>query len=132
MLAGIDTGETTGLVLVDEAGVVRERLSTTELPRIYAVLASHTVDAVILERAAPTQLEYQTVRLALSLYGFTVFEISPGEWKPNPQCRTKAEDTPGWTPHERDAYSLVKYYRLRIEGIQRALDEIQREIADEE
>lgn len=112
MIAGLDTGQSNGLVIVNEAGEIVERETTKHLPVVWALLACHTIDIVVLERAAPTQLEYQTARLALSMYGFTTLEVSPGEWKPNPQCHTSAAETPGWTQHERDAYSLVKYYHV--------------------
>ena len=122
-IAGLDTGETTGLVVVDEAGEVRKRMSSKEQDEILMALGQYGDIIVVLERAPKTQEEYINFKFSLGMYGYPIAEVSPGEWKPNPQCKTPAKDTPGWTQHERDALSLTKYYRL---SRARAKDQIRR------
>lgn len=111
-IAGLDSGETTGMVVVNEAGEVVKRMAVKDRDKVYAALGQYIDITIVLERAPKSQFEYREFKFALALYGYTVVEVSPGEWKPNPQCKTTAKDTPGWTQHERDALSLIKYYQI--------------------
>lgn len=113
-IAGLDTGGTNGLVLVNEVGDVVRHLATRNLDHIYAILGQYNISLVILERAPKTQLEYQNAKDELTLYGYKILEVSPGEWKPNPNCKTPKAEHPDWTQHERDALSLIKYYKFAV------------------
>jgi len=113
-IAGLDTGETNGFVIVNDAGTVICNFATNRLLDVYAKLGQYRCDdlVVVLERAAPNQPEYIQALDALLEYGYTVHLVSPGDWKPNPQCKTLMRGHKGWTRHECDALSLIKYYRL--------------------
>lgn len=120
-IAGIDPGEVTGLVIQDGAGRIVHRLSSDDTVDVLTGLTKYPVQLVVLERGpsrAPLP-QYTNIKFALVLYGYTLFEVSPGEWKPNPQCRVRNNDpevTDSWTQHEKDALSLLKYYRMRERG----------------
>ena len=115
-IVGIDTGEKTGVVIFsDETREVIERMTVGSLVPVWAKLGQYLLDdvLVVLERTPARQKEYQAAVMALDEYGYNVYQVSPGQWKPNPRCRCYAKDYPGWTSHERDAMSLVKYYLLQ-------------------
>lgn len=119
-IAGVDTGDTTGLVIVySETGDVAYRASHQDLLEVFIQLDLHKVAVVVLERTPHSQIQYQMTKGFLADSGIQVLEVSPGEWKPNPLCKTPAKDTPGWTQHERDALSLIKYYNILRANAQR-------------
>jgi len=110
MLAAVDTGETNGLVIIDEAGGLVRRAAVKDLTQVYAILGQYRLDVVVIERCPATQQEYQVTKWALLEYGYEVVEVSPGQWKPNPQYKCPARNHKGWTKHERDAMSMLKWY----------------------
>ena len=81
--AGVDTGGTTGLVIVDENFDILFNLATKKTYEVLAKICQYTEIIVVLERAG-TQEEYSVIKGALQEYGIKVIEFSPGEWKPNP------------------------------------------------
>lgn len=115
-IAGLDTGGTNGLVIVNEAGDIVRSCACIDLSDTIATIQAHDVGLVVLERAGRSQPEYHQAKEALRISGIPIFEVSPGEWKPNPNCATRKAEHPDWSQHERDALSLIKYHYLHQTG----------------
>lgn len=111
ILVGIDTGASNGVVTVREGVDKVEHATFRDVFQVVLAALSAKPTLVVIEDAGD-QFEYKFVRYFLDMFGVPYTAIRPGQWKPCPQCKVSAKDTPGWTPHERDALALVRYAQL--------------------
>ena len=121
IILSIDPGEMTGFVAYDDAAGYISDIRTDTLPAIASLLFDYKAvvpKAVLYERMPEQAINKQLIhdymvmqQNAIRICDLVV-PIFPGNWKPLSEAR-KWRQPLARTPHESDAYNMLRYWILR-------------------
>lgn len=120
IIASIDPGETTGLVIVQTRGHSILRVSSLRsVESVWKTLLASKIEHLIVESSpvgAQTKYAddytYESARLRSRIVGFSIQFISPSTWKPVARGYGIKSPDKCKNQHERDAFRMLAYWMV--------------------